>query len=458
MNNVHIVTLGCSKNDVDSSMMYSLLDKNKYQMVNEPSQADILIVNTCGFIDAAKEESIDTILESVEYKNEGRCKKVLLSGCLAQRYPEELIKEIPEIDGIIGTGNIDYINELLDRSLAGDLFVKTDNLNSAYIEGIRKEVVNTTEYVKISEGCNNNCSYCIIPSLRGKNRSRKIEDIYSEVEYLVSKGAREIILIAQNTTDYGIDLYSKYSLANLIKEISKIEDLKWIRVLYLYPDHFTKDLIEEFKNNEKLVNYVDMPLQHISDDVLKRMNRKTSKDHIIKTLKNLRQSVPDIVIRTTFIVGFPGENDDDFNQLVDFIEDIKFDKLGVFEYSKEEGTRAASLDEQIPNSIKEERKNEIMAIQSEISAEILSNNIGKRLEVLIEEQVDEENYVGRTYMDSPEIDGVTYVHSNKDLDIGTFVQVDIVDSLDYDLVGEIIWILNENPNGSNIYPLYVFRF
>lgn len=444
MNNVHIVTLGCSKNDVDSSMMYSLLDKNKYQMVNEPSQADILIVNTCGFIDAAKEESIDTILESVEYKNEGRCKKVLLSGCLAQRYPEELIKEIPEIDGIIGTGNIDYINELLDRSLAGDLFIKTDNLNSAYIEGIRKEVVNTTEYVKISEGCNNNCSYCIIPSLRGKNRSRKIEDIYSEVEYLVSKGAREIILIAQNTTDYGIDLYSKYSLAKLIKEISKIEDLKWIRVLYLYPDHFTEELIEEFKNNQKLVNYVDMPLQHISDDVLKKMNRKTSKEHIIKTLKNLRKSVPDIVIRTTFIVGFPGESDDDFNQLVDFIEDIKFDKLGVFEYSKEEGTKAASLDEQIPDSIKEERKNEIMAIQSEISAEILSKNIGKRLEVLIEEEVDEENYVGRTYMDSPEIDGVTYVHSAKNLEIGSFVQVDVVDSLDYDLVGEIIWILQIN--------------
>lgn len=438
MNNVHIVTLGCSKNDVDSSMMYSLLDKNKYQMVNEPSQADILIVNTCGFIDAAKEESIDTILESVEYKNEGRCKKVLLSGCLAQRYPEELIKEIPEIDGIIGTGNIDYINELLDRSLAGDLFIKTDNLNSAYIEGIRKEKVNTTEYVKISEGCNNNCSYCIIPSLRGKNRSRKIEDIYSEVEYLVSKGAREIILIAQNTTDYGIDLYSKYSLANLIKEISKIKDLKWIRVLYLYPDHFTDDLIEEFKNNQKLVNYVDMPLQHISDDVLKKMNRKTSKEHIIKTLKNLRKSVPDIVIRTTFIVGFPGESDDDFNQLVDFIKDIKFDKLGVFEYSKEEGTKAASLDEQISDSIKEERKNEIMAIQSEISAEILSKNIGKRLGVLIEEEVDEENYVGRTYMDSPEIDGVTYVHSAKNLEIGSFVQVDVVDSLDYDLVGEII--------------------
>ncbi|MDU5417807.1 30S ribosomal protein S12 methylthiotransferase RimO, partial [Peptoniphilus harei] len=411
MNNVHIVTLGCSKNDVDSSMMYSLLDKDKYKMVENPNEADILIVNTCGFIDAAKEESIDTILESVEYKNEGRCKKVLLSGCLAQRYPEELIKEIPEIDGILGTGNIEYINELLDRSLSGDLFVKTDNLNSAYLEGIKKENVNTTEYVKISEGCNNNCSYCIIPSLRGKNRSRKIEDVYKEVEYLVSKGAREIILIAQNTTDYGIDLYSKYSLANLIREISKIEELKWIRVLYLYPDHFTDDLIEEFKNNDKLVNYVDMPLQHISDDVLRNMNRKTSKDHIIKTLKNLRKSVPDIVIRTTFIVGFPGENQEDFDQLVDFIEDIKFDKLGVFEYSREEGTRAASLDEQIPDNIKEERKNEIMAIQSDISGEILSKNLGKTFEVLIEEKIDDNNYVGRTYMDSPEIDGVTYVKS-----------------------------------------------
>ena len=438
MNNVHIVTLGCSKNDVDSSMMYSLLDKDKYKMVENPNEADILIVNTCGFIDAAKEESIDTILESVEYKNEGRCKKVLLSGCLAQRYPEELIKEIPEIDGIIGTGNIEYINELLDRSLSGDLFVKTDNLNSAYLEGIRKEKVNTTEYVKISEGCNNNCSYCIIPSLRGKNRSRKIEDVYKEVEYLVSKGAREIILIAQNTTDYGIDLYSKYSLANLIREISKIEELKWIRVLYLYPDHFTDDLIEEFKNNDKLVNYVDMPLQHISDNVLKNMNRKTSKDHIIKTLKNLRKSVADIVIRTTFIVGFPGENQEDFDQLVDFIEDIKFDKLGVFEYSREEGTRAASLDEQIPDNIKEERKNEIMAIQSDISGEILSKNLGKTFEVLIEEKIDDNNYVGRTYMDSPEIDGVTYVQSDKELEIGDFVQVEIIDSLDYDLVGELI--------------------
>ena len=438
MNNVHIVTLGCSKNDVDSSMMYSLLNKDKYKMVDRPSDADILIVNTCGFIDAAKEESIDTILEAVEYKNKGRCKKVLLSGCLAQRYPEELIKEIPEIDGILGTGNISYINELLDRSLEGDLFVKTDNLNSSYIEGVRKEKVNITEYVKISEGCNNNCSYCIIPSLRGKNRSRKIEDIYNEVKYLVDNGTREIILIAQNTTDYGIDLYSKYSLANLIKEISKIDDLKWIRVLYLYPDHFTDDLIDEFKNNDKLVKYVDMPLQHISNNVLKNMNRKTNKNHIINTLKNLRKSVPDIVIRTTFIVGFPGETDEDFKELIDFIKNINFDKLGVFEYSKEEGTAASLLDKQIPEKIKENRKDEIMSIQNEISAEILSNNIDKNLEVLVEEKIDDNNYVGRTYMDAPEIDGVTYISSDRDLKIHDFVDVKIIDSLDYDLVGELI--------------------
>ncbi|MDD7352777.1 MAG: 30S ribosomal protein S12 methylthiotransferase RimO [Peptoniphilaceae bacterium] len=438
MNNVHIVTLGCSKNDVDSSMMYSLLDKEKYKMVNSASQADILIVNTCGFIDAAKEESIDTILESVEYKNEGRCKKVLLSGCLAQRYPEELLKEIPEIDGIIGTGNINYINELLDRSLAGDLFVKTDNLNSAYIEGIKKEIVNTTEYVKISEGCNNNCSYCIIPSLRGKNRSRKIEDIYSEVEYLVSKGAREIILIAQNTTDYGIDLYSKYSLASLIKEISKIKDLKWIRVLYLYPDHFTDELIEEFKVNEKLVKYVDMPLQHISDNVLKNMNRKTSKNHIIKTLKSLRESIPEIVIRTTFIVGFPGESDEDFKELIDFIKETKFDKLGVFKYSKEDGTKASTFENQISDQVKQSRNDEIMKIQSDISSKILSKNLNKTLEVLIEEKIDENNYIGRTYMDAPEIDGVTYIESNKNLEVNDFVNVKIIDTLDYDLVGEVI--------------------
>lgn len=438
MNNVHIVTLGCSKNDVDSSIMYSLLDREKYKMVENANDADILIVNTCGFIDAAKEESIDTILESVEYKKSGNCKKVLLSGCLAQRYPEKLIKEIPEVDGIIGTGNINYINELLDRSLAGDLFIKTDNINSDYIEGLKKEKVNVTEYVKISEGCNNNCSYCIIPSLRGRNRSRKIEDIYDEVKYLVDNGTREVILIAQNTTDYGIDLYSKYSLTKLIQEISKIEDLSWIRVLYLYPDNFTDELIEEFKNNPKLLNYVDVPLQHFSNNVLKKMNRTTDENQILKILQTLRKEIPDIVIRTTFIVGFPGETDEDFNELLNFIKKIKFDKLGVFKYSKEEGTRAYNMEDQIPEEIKEKRQSEIMEAQSEISNELLSNNIGKTLEILIEEKIDEENYTGRTYMDSPEIDGITYVRSDRNLEIGDFVNVNIVDNLDYDLIGDVV--------------------
>jgi len=438
MNNVHIVTLGCSKNDVDSSMMYSLLDKDKYKMVNDANKADILIVNTCGFIDAAKEESIDTILESVEYKNAGKCKKVLLSGCLAQRYPEELIKEIPEVDGIIGTGNIEYINELLDRSLDGDMFIKTDNLNSDYIEGIRKENVSVTEYVKISEGCNNNCSYCIIPSLRGRNRSRKIEDIYDEVEYLVSKGCTEVILIAQNTTDYGIDIYSKYSLTKLIQEISKIEDLKWIRVLYLYPDHFTDDLINEFKNNDKLLNYVDIPLQHFSNNVLKNMDRNTNKDQILKILKTLRCEIPNMVIRTTFIVGFPEETEEDFEELLEFIKEIKFDKLGVFTYSQEDGTKASKMENQIDEKTKEIRQNKIMEEQSYISNELLSNKIGEILDVLIEEKVDDSNYIGRTYMDSPEIDGVTYVNSDKDLNIGEFVRVKIKDNLDYDLIGDVI--------------------
>jgi ribosomal protein S12 methylthiotransferase len=432
------VTLGCSKNEVDTSVMESILDKDKYSVTHDASEADVIIVNTCGFIDAAKEESIDTILESVEYKTKGNCKKVLLAGCLAQRYPEELIKEIPEVDGILGTGNIGYINELLDSILDGKKVIKTDNLNSDYLEGVKKKDVSVTEYVKISEGCNNNCSYCIIPKLRGINRSRKIEDIYDEVNYLVENGAKEIILIAQNTTDYGIDLYSKYSLAKLIKELSKIEKLKWIRVLYLYPDHFDDDLINEFINNEKLVKYVDIPLQHISDNVLKNMNRKTNKEQIINLITTLREKIEGIIIRTTFIVGFPGETQEDFDELLKFIETYKFDKLGVFPYSQEEDTKAALLDDQIDDETKEKRRDEIMSVQSEISSSILSDKVGEKLEVLIEEKTDEKSYMGRSYMDAPEIDGVIYVNSDSELKIGDFVDVEVIDSLDYDLIGERI--------------------
>lgn len=437
MNSVKIVTLGCSKNEVDSSCMMSILDKNRYSVENDPQKADIIIVNTCGFIDAAKEESIDTILQMAKYKETGSCKKMILSGCLAQRYPEELLKEIPEADGIIGTGNINQINDILDRSIDGERVIKVDNINSPYLEGIKKEKVNITEYVKISEGCNNNCSYCIIPKLRGKNRSRRIEDIYEEVSYLAKNGAREIILIAQNTTDYGIDLYGRYSLSKLIKEISKINAIKWIRVLYLYPDHFTDELISEFINNDKLVKYVDIPLQHYSDHVLKLMDRHTDKEHIKNLIEKLRK-IKGLVIRTTFIVGFPGESEEDFNILREFINTYKFDKLGVFTYSREESTKANNLNEQIDEDVKEYRRDIIMEDQLKISERLLEDKIGQVLQVLIEEKIEDNLYAGRSYLDSPDIDGVIYVNSDKNLTINSFINVKVTSSMEYDLIGDAV--------------------
>lgn len=437
MNSVKIVTLGCSKNEVDSSCMMSILDKNRYSVENDPQKADIIIVNTCGFIDAAKEESIDTILQMAKYKETGSCKKMILSGCLAQRYPEELLKEIPEADGIIGTGNINQINDILDRSIDGERVIKVDNINSPYLEGIKKEKVNITEYVKISEGCNNNCSYCIIPKLRGKNRSRRIEDIYEEVSYLAKNGAREIILIAQNTTDYGIDLYGIYSLSKLIKEISKINDIKWIRVLYLYPDHFTDELISEFINNDKLVKYVDIPLQHYSDHVLKLMDRHTDKEHIKNLIEKLRK-IKGLVIRTTFIVGFPGESEEDFNILREFINTYKFDKLGVFTYSREESTKANNLNEQIDEDVKEYRRDIIMEDQLKISERLLEDKIGQVLQVLIEEKIEDNLYAGRSYLDSPDIDGVIYVNSYKNLSMNSFINVKVTSSMEYDLIGDAV--------------------
>ncbi len=437
MNSVKIVTLGCSKNEVDSSCMMSILDKNRYSVENDPQKADIIIVNTCGFIDAAKEESIDTILQMAKYKETGSCKKMILSGCLAQRYPEELLKEIPEADGIIGTGNISQINDILDRSIDGERVIKVDNINSPYLEGIKKEKVNITEYVKISEGCNNNCSYCIIPKLRGKNRSRRIEDIYEEVSYLAKNGAREIILIAQNTTDYGIDLYGRYSLSKLIKEISKLNDIKWIRVLYLYPDHFTDELISEFINNDKLVKYVDIPLQHYSDHVLKLMDRHTDKEHIKNLIEKLRK-IKGLVIRTTFIVGFPGESEEDFNILREFINTYKFDKLGVFTYSREELTKANNLNEQIDEDVKEYRRDIIMEDQLKISERLLEDKIGQVLQVLIEEKIEDNLYAGRSYLDSPDIDGVIYVNSYKNLSMNSFINVKVTSSMEYDLIGDAV--------------------
>lgn len=437
MNSVYFITLGCSKNDVDTDLMNTILDENRFFATNDIDEADVVIVNTCGFIESAKEESIDMTLEVASYKKNKKLKSLILAGCLAERYHDELIKEIPEIDGIIGTGHLNKINEAIELSLQGKKPVFIGDIDSEYLEGNlkSKEDINVTEYVKISEGCDNFCTYCIIPKLKGKNRSRKIENIVDEVKYLAQHGTREVILIAQNTTDYGIDLYGEYSLSKLLKELEKIENLKWIRIMYLYPDHFTEELIEEFKNNKKLVKYADIPLQHISDNVLKRMNRITNKEDIINLIRSLREEIEGMVIRTTFIVGFPGETEEDFEELLDFVKFAKLDRVGVFTYSKEEGTPAANLEGHISEEVKEERFERLMMEQMDISEELLNEKVGKILEILIEEKVDDHTYIGRSEYDAPEIDTEVIFTSDKNLEIGSFVDVYIEDSQEYELLG-----------------------
>lgn len=437
--NVYFTTLGCSKNDVDTDVMRTILEREHYNSVYSPDIADIIVINTCGFIESAKEESINEIFEMVSYKEENGT-KILVSGCLAQRYSDELLEQIPEIDGILGTGQIKNIEEYISKLDEGTRIKEIGNIDAEIEEGIFKTNVSPTEYVKIAEGCNNFCSYCIIPKLRGRNRSRTIENIYKEVENLANRGTKEIVLIAQNTTDYGIDNYKEYSLSKLLNKLNEIKNLDWIRVLYLYPDNFTEDLIESFKNNDKLIPYVDIPLQHINDEVLKNMNRSTNKEDILKLIKKLRKDIPDIIIRSTFIVGFPGETEEQFEELVDFLKEAKLDRVGVFKYSKEEDTEAYNMENQIDEDIKEKRVSYIMSVQEEISANNMKNHIGKELDVLVEE-LTEDLIIGRSYMDSPEIDGVVYINineNNKNTPIGDMVKVKVVDVLEHDMIGEII--------------------
>ncbi|NLV88080.1 MAG: 30S ribosomal protein S12 methylthiotransferase RimO [Tissierellia bacterium] len=439
MNKISIVTLGCSKNEIDSELMMSILKDNDYTITNYLNEADVIIVNTCGFIDKAKEESIEAIWEMTKYKKEGNCKYLILSGCLAERYSKELLDEISEVDGIIGTGNIKDITSIIENLDKNKGKVKkVGNINEKYLEGVNRISFNPTEYVRISEGCNNFCTYCIIPKLRGKHRSRAMDDIVNEVEYLANNGVKEIILIGQNTSDYGIDLYGEYCLDKLLDRLNAIDGINWIRILYLYPDNFTDDLIRSIRDNKKVVKYVDIPLQHINDNVLKRMNRRTTKEDIISLISKLRKEIPDIIIRTTFIVGFPGETEEEFNELLSFVKEIKFDRLGVFTYSREEGTPAYNLPNQVPDKIKELRRNQIMEAQKEISERIMAEKVEKVISVLIEEESENNTYIGRSYMDSPDIDGVVYVNSHTELKLGSFVDVKIVDSLEYDLIGEVI--------------------
>ena len=435
---ISAVTLGCSKNEVDTELLLGSLDFDKYEIVDNLEDSQIIVVNTCGFIEDAKEESIDTIWEMTKYKEEN-CEYLILAGCLAQRYSKELMEEIQEVDGIIGTGNIRDINTLLDQleEKKGNKVIKIDNIDSEYLEEVNRINFSTTAYVRISEGCDNLCTYCIIPKLRGKHRSRKYEDIIKEVHNLVDNGVQEIILIAQNTSDYGIDLYGEYSLFKLLDKLNEIEKLKWIRILYLYPDNFNNHLIQSIKNGDKVLKYVDIPLQHINDNILKTMGRRTCKKDIITLINKLRGEIPNIIIRTTFIVGFPGETEEEFKELYDFIKEVKFDRLGVFTYSKEEDTPAFNLPNHIAKEVKESRRDMIMELQKNISEDKMREKIGEIYEVLIEEQADEHIYVGRTYMDSPEIDGVVYVNSTKELEAGKFVLVKILEYLEYDLIGDV---------------------
>ncbi len=436
---ISIVTLGCSKNDIDSELMSSMLKDSGFDQAAYLEEAEIIIVNTCGFIESAKEESIETIWEMTRFKEEGKCQYLILAGCLAQRYSDELLEEIEDIDAIIGTGNIKNIVSIVEDLDRDKRKIKSvDNINEDYLEDVKRLNFNHSEYVKISEGCDNHCTYCIIPKLRGTHRSRKMENIIEEVKHLVAHGVKEVILIGQNTSDYGIDLYGEYVLYKLLDELETIEGLEWVRLLYLYPDNFDDKLIKSIRENKKVVKYVDIPLQHISNNVLKMMNRRTNKEDIINLIQKLRRTIPGIVIRTTFIVGFPGETQEDFKELYDFIQDIRFERLGVFTYSKEEGTPAYNLEGHLSEDLKEERRSEIMELQRNISEEIMSEKVGKEYKLIIEEDNGDGNYIGRSYMDSPEIDGVVYIETDRDLSPGDFVQVRIKDYLEYDLLGEVI--------------------
>ena len=436
---IAIISLGCSKNIIDSEIMTGNLNQQGYNFTQDLNDADIIIVNTCGFIDSAKEESVDTIVEVERYKTEGNCKGLIVCGCMAERYKEELLKELPEVDAVVGTGNINEISKIIEEILNGKRVNVTGNINNKYYEDIPRISLNPSyfSYIKIAQGCDSFCTYCIIPKLRGSYRSRKMESIISEAKLLADKGTKELILIAQDTGKYGFDLYGEYKLHELLDKLNNIEGIRWIRILYLYPDAFTRKLIESIKRNEKVIKYVDMPIQHISNNVLNRMNRKTSKDDITKLIETLRDEIPEIIIRTTLIVGFPGETEEEFEELYSFIKKVKVDRLGVFTYSKEEGTPAAKMKNQIDEAVKSDRQRRIMELQKEISYNKNSEKLDKVYNVLIEEKEQEGLYVGRTYMDSPEIDCIVYVNSQEGIKIGNFVSVKITDFLEYDLIGDV---------------------
>ncbi len=440
-NTVAFISLGCDKNLVDSEHMLGLLNEAGFELIADEEQAEVLIVNTCCFIDEAKQESIDNILEVAQYKKIGNCKALIVTGCMAERYKDELLKEIPEVDAIVGTTSYDKIANIVKNVLMkNEIRQHFDDINRPHLENMPR--ILTTggyfAYIKIAEGCDSHCSYCIIPKLRGKYRSRPRQSIIAEATKLVEDGVTEIILVAQNTTFYGSDIGD--SLANLLRDLSSIDGLEWIRILYCYPEHITDELIEEIKTNPKVCNYLDMPIQHSCDKILKLMNRKSSNKFLRDLIAKLRANIPHIMIRSTLIVGFPGETEEDFQDLIQFINDIKFDRLGVFTYSNEEGTPSAKLPNQIPQHIKESRKDVIMKIQQEISKELCAQKIGQVFRVIIEGKLEQEDvYIGRTYGDAPVVDSKVFVEYDGDLICGDFISVKIIQADEYDLIGKVIY-------------------
>ncbi len=436
------VSLGCDKNLVDTEKMLGLLGSGGCHFTDDEEEADVIVVNTCCFIGDAKEESINTILEMAQYKENGRCRALIVTGCLAQRYQDEVLKEIPEVDAILGTSAYGQLGAVIERLLEKgedhvtcfrdiDLFPETTAAR-------RRSDGGCYSFLKIAEGCDKHCTYCIIPSLRGRYRSVPMEELVREAAELAEQGVKELILVAQETTLYGVDLYGEKRLPQLLRELAKIRGICWIRIQYCYPEEITDELIRAVKEEEKVCRYLDMPIQHASDRVLKRMGRRTSKAELKATVEKLRREIPDIAIRTTLISGFPGETQEDHEELLDFVDEMEFERLGVFPYSLEEDTPAALLPDQIPQKIKEERRDELMSLQQEIVFEKQRGKVGRVLEVLIEGRlVDEEAYVGRTYMDGPNVDGLIFIHTDQELVSGDFVRVKVTKALEYDLIGEM---------------------
>jgi ribosomal protein S12 methylthiotransferase len=432
-----MISLGCDKNRVDSELILGTINKF-YEITNDPKEAEIIIVNTCGFIESAKQESIDTILEMAEYKNKYKCKMLIATGCLTQRYGEELLNLMPEIDILMGVNDYMKLHKLILDFIKGERRILAANYSDENInEGIRLLTTDKhTAYIRVAEGCDNYCTYCIIPKIRGKFRSRNIENILKEVNLLAENGVKEIILIAQDLTYYGVDIYKENKLHELIREISKVKGIEWIRLLYCYPEEITEELIEEMATNPKVVKYLDLPIQHISNNILKRMARRTNKETITKIIDKLRKRIPGITLRTSLIVGFPGETEEDFKELCDFLNEYKLDNVGVFKYSKEDGTPAAAMENQIDEEVKEERQRELMLVQKIVVQELNKLKISKVYDTIIDGRKG-KYFIGRSSEMAPEIDGMILINTTKNLERGEFVKVEIKEALEYDLVGEV---------------------